>query len=321
MGRLSQSWRLTKKSWGVLRQDKELMLFPILSSIASVLVLVSFAIPIWIAFSGSTTDALSSSSSGSYPIWVYPIAFAFYFVTSLVTIYFNAALIGAAMVRLKGGNPSLSDGFRAANSRLGKILGWAAINATVGMILRAIQERAGILGAIVAGLGGLAWQLLTYFVIPILLFEDLSPIPAVKRSVRIFKDRWGEQVLGNYGIGLASMLFGLLSIPIFIAGAIAIAGGLTIVGIAVILLGVAYIVCLGIITSAMQGIYNTALYRFATEGEAGGGFTADELANTFKPKKGPVPPGWGYGAGGVQQYPPQQYPVQQYPPQQYPPQQ
>ncbi|MCC7076485.1 MAG: hypothetical protein IT198_05110 [Acidimicrobiia bacterium] len=288
-----------KKSWSVLRQDKKLMLFPVMSSLASLAVLVSFAVPIWLAIgSGSTHSTVTSTASGAgYPVWVYPLAVAFYFVTAFVTIYFNAGLVGAAMIRLRGGNPTLGDGFHVANSHLGKILGWAAVTATVGIVLRFIQERAGILGTIVAGIGGIAWQLVTYFVVPVLLFEDLGPFGAVKRSARIFKDRWGEQVAGNYGIGLAAVVFGLIAVPFFVAGAWLVGVGMAPVGALLLGVAVAYVICLGILTSALQGVYNTALYRFATDGEGSGVFSADELAHTFRPKKGPVPVGWGHGSG------------------------
>ena len=131
--RLSRSWRLAKASASVLRQDKELLLFPLISLGALVLVLASFAVPV---IGLGVLDGLSGHSDQRISIGMYVIAFLFYFSQYFVIFFFNAALVGAAMMRLDGGNPTFGDGLRIASSKIGVIAGYALIAATVGMILR-----------------------------------------------------------------------------------------------------------------------------------------------------------------------------------------
>lgn len=301
MGRLATSWKLMKQSWGVLAGDKELMVFPVVSAAASLVVAAAFLVPIGVALLANSPGATTAhDTSRSLPLWAYPVLFAFYVVMAVVTIYCNSALMGAAMIRLRGGDPSLADGFRCANAHLPQILGWALITATVGMVLRSIQERAGLLGKIVAGLAGVAWQFVTYFVVPVLIFEGIGPIQGVKRSASLVRQRWGEQIAGTVGIGFASGLLSLVGVALIVLGVVAgSAMRSVVVGAGVAVVGIVYLVALTVVTQAMQGIYNTALYRFATEGTGGGAFSDHDLAHTFRTKDGTVPsvaPPYGYGA-------------------------
>ena len=175
--RLSRSWQLVKASGAVLQQDKELLLFPLISSIVTVAVVAAFLLPL---FGLGALDGLGGG--GPVPVAAYVVAFLFYLCQYFVIFYFNAALVGAAMIRLDGGNPTLSDGLRIANSKAMNILGYAAIAATVGMILRAIQERVGFLGKIVTGIIGAGWTLATSMVVPVLVSRDVGPVDAVKES-------------------------------------------------------------------------------------------------------------------------------------------
>src|SRR5690606_12092796 len=139
---------------------------------------------------------------------LYLFGFLFYLCQYFVIFFFNTALVGAAMIRLEGGDPTVSDGLRIARERMGAILGYAAIAATVGLVLRALEERAGFLGRIVIGLIGLAWTLATFLVVPVLVSQNVGPVEALKESVRLLKRSWGENLAGNVGIGLA---FGLIT--------------------------------------------------------------------------------------------------------------
>ena len=156
---------------------------------------------------------------------IYVLGFCMYVALSFVTIYFNAAVIGTAMKRLRGEDAKIADGLALARQHIGKIFVWALITATIGMILRQIQENAGILGRIVIGLVGIAWSVLTYFVVPVLLYEPVGVGQSIKRSAQIFRERWGEQFIGNATIGLAVVIIG---IPVVLVGALitaAIAAG------------------------------------------------------------------------------------------------
>jgi len=279
-GRIANSFALVKASANVLKQDKELLVFPLMSSIATVLVVASFIAPMFMV----GPALLGENGEASY--LAYSLGFLFYVVQYTVIFFFNAALVGAALIRLDGGDPTVGDGLAIASKRLGSILGYAVIAATVGMVLRFIQERAGFVGRIVTGLIGMAWTLTTYLTVPILVTKDIGPIDAVKESAAMFKRTWGEQVVGNFGMGVALFLMGLswtlvscvlLFFSVGVTGSVA----LTIAAAGVMVLGYVF---LALFASALNGIYTAALYRYAMTGDTGH-FDARIMGNAFRPKK------------------------------------
>ena len=185
-----RSWQLVKASWAVLQADKELLWFPVISGIITILICIVMFIPSVVV---SITLFSTGASEGVTEVFGFVGLFIFYLVTYTISIYFNTALIGAAMIRMDGGDPTMKDGFDIANSRLGKIIGFAAMSATVGVIIRVLQERGGIVGNIVSWLGGIAWNLATFLVIPVLVTQNIGPIDAVKRSASLLRETWGEQ--------------------------------------------------------------------------------------------------------------------------------
>ena len=269
-----------RASWEVLKQDKELLLFPLFSAIGSIFVLVSFAAPIlaltdWQAASDSmaagTAEALSSESELSAERVGYTLGvFLFYCCNYFVMIFFNAGLVACAEIRMEGGDPTVGDGLRAAWSRLPAILGWSVVAATVGLVLRMIEERSNLVGKIVAGLLGMAWSLTSFLVVPILVVENEGPIRALKRSAAMLKETWGEQLIGNFSFGLIFMIVTLPAVFLIVAGVAAGSGTLIVVGVlAAILIALAQ--------SALQGIFQAALYLYMRDGVAPVGFDAAEL--------------------------------------------
>src|ERR1700675_4350740 len=190
--RLSRSWNLVKASAAVLKQDKELLLFPLISLVALVVGMACFALPV---IGLGALDGLSQGADKRVSAGLHVVGFLFYFSQYFVIFFFNAALVGAAMMRLDGGDPTFGDGMRIATSKLGAIAGYAFIAATVGMILRAIQERVGFIGKIIVGLLGVGWTIATYLVVPVLVARDVGPIDAVKESAMLLKKTWGENVI------------------------------------------------------------------------------------------------------------------------------
>jgi hypothetical protein len=277
---LSNSWELAKASAAVLRSDKELILFPIVSAIGSVLVLATFAAPMFVA---GVFDQLIADGQVR-PLGAL-VAFLFYLVQYTVIFFANTALVGAAMIRLQGGDPTIADGFRIASKRLGAILGYALISATVGVILRAISERLGFVGRIVIGLIGFAWHLATYLVVPVLAAEDIGPVDAIKRSSSLLKRTWGEQVVGNASIGA---VFGLFMVGAIGVGALLITLGVVAKSTALIILAViatiVAVLAIGLINATLSGIYNAAVYRYAAQGEISDGFNADMIQSAFRVK-------------------------------------
>jgi hypothetical protein len=273
--RISRGFRLIGASWQVLKADRELLVLPVISFIATALVAGSFFLAAW---------GIGLPAEGENPqILHYVLMALFYFTASFIAIFCNAAIVGAATIRLKGGDPTVSDGIRLARARVGKIAGWAALTASVGLVLRALEERAGFLGRIVIAIVGAAWSAVTFFVVPVLLYEELGTVDSVKRSAQIFKSRWGEQFTGNVSIGLAMLIIG---IPLF--GVVALLA--VVAWPLALLVGIAGFGLLGAAGSALTGIFNAALYRFATTGEVGGAFTEDDLRGAFRAKRGASTP-------------------------------
>jgi hypothetical protein len=279
--RFSRSWNLMKSSASVLAADKELVLFPLVSFGALLVVVLTFALPMW-------GLGLLQGLGDDRPVRgaTYLLAFLFYFSQYFVIIFFNAALVGAAMMRLEGGDPTFQDGLRIAKSRIGVIAGYAAIAATVGLILRIIQERVGFLGRIVVGLLGVAWSIATFLVVPVIVArKDMGPVEAVKESAYLLRETWGENLIGQVGIGAAFML---VYIGVLVGGGFlfAVAG----MGHDVRLFAFAFVAtafgfaAAGLVHAALAGIYEAALYRYATKGEAALGFEADTLEMAFRPK-------------------------------------
>jgi hypothetical protein len=278
--RLSRSWGLIKASAGVLAKDKELLAFPLLSAVCTLIVAAAFLLP---AFGLGALDGIRAG--GGMSATAYLLAFLFYLVQYFVIFFFNSALVGAAMIRLEGGDPTLGDGLRIARSKVVPILGYAAIAATVGMVLRAIQERAGFLGRLVSGALGVAWTLASFLVVPVLVARNIGPIDAVKESALLLKKTWGENLIGQGGVGL---VFGLIFFALIIVGgalivAVATTGNGVLTGLMVALLIVALLVA-ALVQAALSGIYSAALYRYAM-GEGGSeGFDAQLLGQAFRTK-------------------------------------
>jgi len=273
--RVSRSWALTKASAAVLRSDKELLVFPVISSIAALLVAATFLIPI---------IGLRLFEGGQMGPLGFVVGFLFYVCQYFVIFYFNVALVGAAMIRLEGGDPTVADGLRIAKSKIGVILGYAAIAATVGIVLKAIQERAGFVGKIVVGLLGAAWTVATFLVVPVLVTQNVGPIDALKESVSLLKKTWGENIIGTGGIGLA---FGLIVFAVMLVGAILAVAASALSPYLAIAFGVITILAvllLSVIQAALGGIYSAALYRYAVDGQAPAGFEGGALQVAFKAK-------------------------------------
>ncbi len=273
--KFSRSWTLVKASAAVLRSDKELMLFPVISSLATLLVLATFAIPMF----------AMNLLSGDWGVMHAVVGFLFYFCQYTVIIFFNCALVGAAMIRLEGGDPTLADGLNIAKSRFGAILGYAAIAATVGMILQAMKDKENNFLVRMIGSGlGVAWTLATFLVVPVLVSQNIGPIDALKQSVGLLRKTWGENAIGNVGIGMAFALIFIaavvLSVVLVIASSV-VAWQLALAVAAICIMG---LLLLGVVQAALSGIYSAALYRYAVRGDASTGFDNSALQSAFLQK-------------------------------------
>jgi hypothetical protein len=196
-------------------------------------------------------------------------------------VFFNLALVRAASSRLAGGTATLRDGLRAAWERKGRVLQWALLAATVGLVLKMLEERMSWVGRLVVRLIGLAWTLASYFVVPVFASEDLGPIEALKRSARVFRDTWGEKVAGGFGFGLIFFVLAIPGVALPILGAM-LGGTGSIVGSVLMVL---YWLMLGVISAATQGIFMAALYRYASTKQVAPGFRLENFSMAWQTKK------------------------------------
>jgi len=278
MSKFSNSMDLAKSSLAVLNKDKVLATIPVMSSVICGLVLLIFGAGA-LAATGRAKDTATGTTVFTATPGTWAIGIIGLLVVGFIAQFFTAVLVAGANERLEGGNPTIGSAFTKAGTRVGSILGWAAINATVGMILQAIRERAGILGPLVSWIGGAAWTVITWLAVPIIVVEGVGPIVAIKRSAQPLKQTWGENVIAQLGLGAV--------------GFVAILPGMVVAGliwlvlpVAAIVVGLLWAVVVGAVMSALGAIYRTALYRFAVGLPAGEDFSPETLAGAFGPKTG-----------------------------------
>ncbi len=275
MGRVRRSWELARSSWSVIRTRPSLTLLPVVSSVVTLVVAASFAVPVLL-----TADTSGEQWSMSAVGWV--IAAVGYLVSAYVVMFFNTGLVCAANDHFEGGSPTLGTAMSAAGKRAGSILPWAVVSATVSFALRAIQERLGFVGRIVIGLIGLAWALVTFLVLPIVALEGLSVGKAIKRSAELFKHTWGENVIANAGIGIVSLLAVLCGLPLLL---LVLTGSAILMGVGIGLF-VVWVAVVSVLTSAMTVVLQTALYRYASGLGVPEDFGQVDFAAAFTPRKG-----------------------------------
>ncbi len=278
-GRIRSGWALARQSLRVLMLDRGLLVFPFLSGISCVLLLASFAGGVW-ASGLAGADGEARNTVG----WI--LLFAYYFANYFVIVFFNSALVACAMIRFRGGVPTVGAGMHAARERLAPIAAWALLAATVGVLLKMIAERVGFVGRIVISLLGMAWTVGSYFVVPVLVVEKTGPIDAFKRSIAILKKTWGESIVGNLGLGLIVILSTLVLLAL--VGIITIVVALNVGGWGVVFAGLALMVLIiilaALVGSALNAIVLSALYLYVTEGKVPEAFTGARLEQAFVAK-------------------------------------
>ncbi|MGB5006374.1 MAG: DUF6159 family protein [Ferruginibacter sp.] len=251
--RLSTGWRITMNSFAILKKNRQLIIFPILSGISLLMMMGIFILGIF-AVAGWDVDYINTDND----VVNYAIMFLFYFVNYFVVVFFNMALIHCSKLYFNGEEVSVSIGLKFSASRIGVILSWALFAATVGTILKIIQENSGWLGKIITGLIGIVWGITTFFVVPVIAYENLGPVAAFKRSAQLMKEKWGESLGATFSLGLMQTLVFLLAmVPIFlIASYVNIFIGIT--------LGVVVGFLIFAIFSAAQTIFISSVYHNIT---------------------------------------------------------
>ena len=248
--RFGNGWTIAMSSFKVLKEKKELIIFPVLSGISILLILGSFLIAS-IAIAGWDPDNMQDFNTPGY----YLLLFAFYVVNYFVVVFFNMALIHCTRLYFRGEEVTVRAGLQFSMSRIGVIFSWTFFAATIGLLLRIIQDNVGWLGKIITGLIGVVWSIATFFVIPVIAYENTGPIKAVKRSSQLMKQKWGESLGATFSLGLIQFV-GIIAVgfPLYFLGAIIH----PIAGIALAIVGAFIVVS---IISAAQTIFISAVYH------------------------------------------------------------
>lgn len=278
--RLSAGWTIAMSSFKVLKAKKELVIFPILSGIAILLIAASFFFAIF-PFDGNwnSEEDLNIVSSPLYMV----LTLAFYFLNYFIVVFFNMALIHCARLYFRGEEVSVRASLQFSMSRIGAILSWAFFAASIGLLLRAIQENSGLLGKIITGIIGVVWSIATFFVVPVIAYEKVGPLEAVKRSSQLMKAKWGESLGANFNFGLLQFIAMIVvGIPLFLIGNMfdPVTG---------IVLAVAGVFIVFSIISAAQMIFISAIYH-NINGDIVKHFDQQMVDNLFSHKE---KSGWG----------------------------
>src|SRR6476659_4005099 len=210
MSRIKRGWGLTKKSWGLLNEHRELIRFPLYGAVATTLLAIVFLAPglyLW----------EEDQVAGAIPIIVIGV-----YVLSFIGFYFSVGLAACADMIFRGEQATVSDGLAVSRSRIAQISGWAAVSAAISLVMGLLENQGGTLGTIAARLVGMAWSLVTFLAVPVIAIEGTGPFETIKRSASLFRDRWGQQITGNIAIGAAIFLLGVLPAAALIAGGIAV---------------------------------------------------------------------------------------------------
>ena len=284
MGRFSRSWQIAKLSFGVIGKDKEMLAFPILAGVFSLLYVLALLFPTIIV------EFLGHSAGATVVMGVveYAVLFLSYLGLSFIATFFNTCVVYTTKVRFEGGDATFMESLKFAISKIGIIFYWSMVAATVGLLLRALDhlaERLGGIGKIVLkifrSMLGMIWSIVTIFVVPAMVYEDLGPKEAIQKSAKTIKATWGESLIRHYGLGFVSGLLTMAGIVMSVVlvlllsslGPVAVAVGVSICAL--------YFLTLFVVFNCANTVFNTALYVYANHGEGPEGFDAELLQGVF----------------------------------------
>ncbi len=281
MNVFARSWTVTKMSFSVVRQDPEMLLFPAISGFFSTLFSIAMLFPGFIAV------WMDGGDVGFGPLQLVT-AFVSYFGLAFFATFSNVCVVHTTRTRLNGGDATFGESISFAMSRLPHILAWSAISASVGVLLRLLQnaaERSSGVGRVVAqvlqSVLGLAWTVVSLFVVPAMVYDNVGPVDGLKRSVEVLKRTWGESLIRHYGMGLMTFLGSLPGVALIVVGMFAFGVSATL-AVALIVAGGLWIGAAVFFFGLLNAVYNVGLYHYATQGHrAPPGFDPAALRGAF----------------------------------------
>ncbi|HYG04224.1 MAG TPA: DUF6159 family protein [Chryseosolibacter sp.] len=288
MNAFSRSWLITRLTFSVINKDRELIGFALLSFIFSAIYAVAMIFPTIVP-----SIMAEDFTADSLELYQYAILFVTYFGLAFIATFFNVCVVYTTKVRFEGGNATFGESFRFALSRTGIIFQWSLLSATVGLLLRVLHDGAaklGKVGEIVAkiliALLGMAWSIMTIFVVPVLVYEGLGPIDAIKKSAGVIKKTWGESLIKTIGLGLVQFLVFMIIIAASLALTIGLGKTFGTSGVLIgLCVGGGLLLLSGLIFTVANTIFNTALYVYANNSMVAEGFSEDLIKGAFKTKE------------------------------------
>jgi len=288
MNAFTRSWKITQLTFRVINQDRELIWFALLSFIFSSLFAVAMIVP-----SVVPTIMAEGLSQDSLQIFQYIIIFLTYFGLAFIATFFNVCVVYTTKIRFEGGNATFGESIRFAFTKLGLIFQWSLLSATVGLLLKILDNLASRLGkggqivaSILIGLLGMAWSIISIFVVPVLVYEGLGPIDAVKKSTQVIKKTWGESLIRHFGLGLIQFFVFVLIIALSFGLTYVLSNAFDVTGLIIgIGVGVLLMFLAGLIFSVANTIFNTALYVYANKSLVAEGFDEETVKGAFVNKR------------------------------------
>ncbi len=260
--RIKRGWEITKESFGIIKKDKEILVFPLIEGVFQLILFILFIVILLVG--GIWASIVSKNFSD---ILIYIIGLIYLFFMYFIGIFFEAAIISSATIRLSGKNPNLGDGFRGPSRKIFKLFFWAIITLVVSIVLNLISKLgkgkgrgAEMAANVSAGIFGVTWSLLTFFVIPVLLFEKEGVFSSIGRSGRLFKETWGENLTAQFSVGGIFFLLGLIGLVPVVIGAFS---GSVVFLVAMVILFFLYIGILVVFGTSVKGILVATLYKYA----------------------------------------------------------
>ncbi|MCB0493912.1 MAG: glycerophosphoryl diester phosphodiesterase membrane domain-containing protein [Cyclobacteriaceae bacterium] len=288
MNAFTRSWKITQLTFRVINQDRELIWFALLSFLFSTLFAIAMIVP-----SVVPTIMAEGISQDSLQIFQYIIIFLTYFGLAFIATFFNVCVVYTTKIRFEGGNATFGESMRFAFTKLGLIFQWSLLSATVGLLLKILDNLASRLGkggqiiaSILIGLLGMAWSVISIFVVPVLVYEGLGPIDAVKKSTQVIKKTWGESLIRHFGLGLIQFLVFVIIIALSFGLTYVLTNTFDVIGLAIgIGVGILLMLLTGLIFSVANTIFNTALYVYANKSLVAEGFDEETVKGAFINKR------------------------------------
>jgi hypothetical protein len=247
--RLKTGLILTKDSLQVMRHNPQLFVFPAVSGVAGLAFLGVFL--------GVTFGLMAVAPEGGMLVGLFVV----YLVLTFVSSFFAAALVHQTREVLGGNDASLRAGVAAAWDVKGPLFVWSLISATIGIVINAIENSDSRVARLFGTIFGVAWTLMTFFVIPVIVFEGTSTREMFTRSAGTFKQTWGETPISLLGINIVGAI---VALPFVLPGFYLLNIGLGVAGIGLVLVGV---LLSFLVSQTLQGVVKTTLYLYAREGK------------------------------------------------------